>query len=241
MIKEALEYLVKLGNTKFTEVGEQTFASEPVHLIKQPTADRIHVQSLSGLVEYIRSNFDDYPSLEKRLLIHVVNPTVVRVFSQLNKDADRNIFIQAEANLPQFQFDTFYDSESFNIKLQSAFVNDDATDRAVVLRLIGNIKEEQVQNTGDDGVSQVVTAKVGVATVANAEVPNPVLLKPYRTFTEVDQPASDFVLRLKDGPRCALFEADGGAWELEAMRNVQNYITEHLNEFVEDGSVVIIA
>jgi hypothetical protein len=241
MIKEALQYLVQLGNTQFTEVGSQTFASAPVHLIKEPTVDSIGVQSLSGLVEYIRSKFDGLPVVDDRLLVHVIDPTTVEVSSQLNTGAERNLFIKANANLPEFHFDRFYDAETFNIKLQSAFDNDPETDRAVVLQVVGNIEDRSVQNTSDDGVAQTVTARVGVATVAKAEVPNPVVLKPYRTFTEVEQPSSDFVLRLQDGPKCALFEADGGAWELEAMRNVQNYITDHLQELVDDGSVVVIA
>lgn len=241
MIKEALEYLVALGNVKREKVGSQEYSTQPLYLHEEPTASQLTVQSLSGLVEYINSNFDKLFDKEKddRALIHVVNPTMVKVLSQFTRDKKRNHLLVAEANLPEFSFDTFYDSESFNIKLQSAFVND--LDRAVALQVIGNIREEQVKNSGDDGIAQTVTAKVGVATVATAKVPNPVVLRPYRTFTEVEQPASDFVLRLKDGPRCALFEADGGAWELEAMKNVQEYLKENINSFLVKHQVVIIA
>lgn len=241
MIKEALQYLIELGTAKREKVGSQEFSTQPLHLVEEPTASELTVQSLSGLVDYINSNFDyllkkDDPS---RLLIHVINPTTVEVLTQFTRDKRRNHLIKAEANLPDFEFDSFYDSETFNIKLQSAFVND--LDRAVVLQVIGNIKEEQVQNTGDDGVAQVVTAKTGVATVQLAEVPNPVTLKPFRTFTEVDQPSSDFVLRLKNGPRAALFEADGGAWEHEAMRNIKDYLVGAIDSKFENGRIVIIA
>ena len=61
-------------------------------------------------------------------------------------------------------------------------------------------------------------------------VPNPVLLKPYRTFIEVQQPESAFIFRMQDGPRAALFEADGGAWRIEAMENIRAYLAKELKE-----------
>jgi hypothetical protein len=55
-----------------------------------------------------------------------------------------------------------------------------------------------------------------------------VKLSPYRTFREVEQPESEFLLRVRldnnDAPAVALFEADGGAWINQAMENVVNYI-----------------
>src|SRR5690606_26037278 len=124
-------------------------------------------------------------------------------------------------------------------KLQSAFVKND--DRDVILKVVGNVKEEDVKTYGDDGVSQSVTAKVGVATVGQVEVPNPVSLKPYRTFAEVEQPESEFIFRMKNGPRCSLFEADGGAWKLQAISNIKSYLSAALEEEVQSGQLIIIA
>ena len=64
-------------------------------------------------------------------------------------------------------------------------------------------------------------------------LPNPVRLKPYRTFREVSQPGSLFVVRAKradDGglPKVALFEADGGKWKLEAIDNIRQYLTSKI-------------
>lgn len=89
--------------------------------------------------------------------------------------------------------------------------------------------------------TQKATVKTGVASKADAVIPSPVRLKPYRTFTEVDQPESDFVFRMKedkyDGVQCALFEADGGAWKLHAMESIQEYLEEQLNGV--DGFTII--
>lgn len=79
------------------------------------------------------------------------------------------------------------------------------------------------------------------ASKADAVVPSPVRLKPYRTFTEVDQPESNFVFRMKEdkyeGVQCALFEADGGAWKLHAMESIQEYLEEQL-EGVEGFTII---
>jgi hypothetical protein len=85
-----------------------------------------------------------------------------------------------------------------------------------------------VRETVDDTVGQEVKTARGVVMSERTKVPNPVLLAPYRTFREVTQPESLFVLRLRSGdgdkPRCALFEADGGTWKLEAIQNVATWL-----------------
>jgi len=110
-----------------------------------------------------------------------------------------------------------------------------------MLKVVENITEENVKGISDDGVSQAVTAKVGIATVGNVEVPNPVELALYRTFVEIDQPTSDFIFRMKDGPRCALFEADGGKWKLEAIHNISEYLGDALKKEIEQDRITIIA
>lgn len=237
MIKEALQYIINLGTAEVQTVGNQDYSTQPLHLIKEATPDQLEVRSLSGLAEYLISNFDD-DGFEKRM-IHVVSPTEVVAFSPFNGNYNRNEYIQAKAMIPSFQFDRWYDAEEFNIKLQSAFVKNE--DRDIMLKVVGNIKEENVRQIGDDGVSQAVQAKVGVATVATVQVPNPVVLAPYRTFVEVKQPESDFIFRMQNGPRCALFEADGGAWKLAAMKSVKEYLEQALKTEIENGKVVIIA
>lgn len=236
MIKEALQYIVRLGSVEVKSENGQAFSTQPLHLLKQPTPDSIEVRSLSGLVEYLISKFD---TDGQTIMVHISSPTDVVAFGNLNSDQNRSEFIKARAMLPSFSFDRFYDAEDFNIKLQSAFVQNE--DRDIMLKVVGNIKEESVQTVGDDGVSQSVVAKTGVATVGNVLVPNPVVLAPYRTFVEVEQPESELIFRMKQGPLCALFEADGGAWKLAAMKNIKEYLQAALEQEIQDGKIVIIA
>lgn len=55
----------------------------------------------------------------------------------------------------------------------------------------------------------------------------------YRTFMEIEQPESEFVFRARKAdslPHFALFEADGGAWRIEAMKRIKAYLEENLKD-----------
>lgn len=235
MIKEAMEYFLQKAATRIEEANGRLYSTERIYAIEEPKPASIEVKSLSGLVGYVSSQFDTATPL----LIHVSAPDYVTVSSALNIDAQRSIFIVAKAQPPKFQFGSFLDSEAFIIGLQSVFVP--TSDRETILRVVGNLRDEQVATFGDDGVSQQVTAKTGIATVSSVKVPNPVRLAPYRTFTEVAQPESDFVLRMQTGAKCALFEADGGAWRTAAMHNVAQYLQFALQTEIGAGDVTVIA
>ena len=112
--------------------------------------------------------------------------------------------------------------------------NSDNEDRELLLKFAGNIKAGSVTEYGDDGVTQKAIVKTGVANMSEAIVPNPVQLRPFRTFPEVEQPESGFIFRVKnvdnDQVACALFEADGGAWKLKAIDNIKRYLDNELRE-----------
>jgi len=235
MIKEAIQYVVGLGNKEVKSVNGQQYSTGQMQLLENPTVAPLVVHSLSGLIDYIKSDFDG----STPLMVHVKSPSDVEAFTTVNDDANRDTWIKAQAMLPSFPFDRFMDIEDLNIKFQSCFVQND--DRDIMLKVVGNVKEENVKGAGDDGVTQTVTAKTGVATVGNVKVPNPVRLRPYRTFVEVEQPESEFIFRMQSGPKGALFEADGGAWKNNAMQTVQRFLEAALDEEIKAEKVHIIA
>lgn len=245
MIKEAIEKLLSLSKhmapIQTTEINGVTYTNSELSKINKPLIGNIEVHNLSGIVEYLQSDFDS----RLPVMIHVLSPTEVHVITGLNGDLNRSILMKATALLPRIRFNEYYDLESFNILLQSCFVPWDPlspipNDRETVLKLVGNVKDEQVMSFGDDGISQQVTAKTGVATVEPVAVPNPVHLKPFRTFVEIEQPLSSFVLRMQKGPSAALFEADGGAWKVSAIAEIKSYFEGLLNKRIEAGEVVIV-
>ncbi|NQX67956.1 hypothetical protein HQN90_17685 [Paenibacillus alba] len=235
MIKEALQYVIEAFTAETKEISGQMYSTQPLALVKKAMPNAVHLNNLTGLVDYIKANYDEQPPV----LIQVASPTEVNVLSTFNRDMNRNHLIKSTALLPNIPFEKFHDVEAFNILLQSCFVANDHRD--ALLKVVGNIKEETVQSVGDDGISQQVTAKTGIATVAPVVVPNPVYLKPFRTFVEVTQPESAFVFRMQNGPRAALFEADGGAWKLQAILEIKRYLEHELRTEIDNGRVIIIA
>lgn len=196
----------------------------------------ININTLSGLVNYIQSNIE---RIDESLIVHIADETRIHLMGTLEIDGRRELLATANAIVPRFSFNSFMDTEEFNIALQSKFVPNE--DRQILLQVVGNVSEENVKNTGDDGVSQAVTINQGVASKADVKVPNPVVLEPYRTFLEVEQPESQFIFRMKDGPRGAIFEADGGAWRNQAIVNIREYLKEQLSEEVESKRITILA
>ncbi|MCM0648664.1 hypothetical protein NBE98_09785 [Clostridium swellfunianum] len=223
--RQALEYLVNLGEVKILDVDGKKFSSKELYPVRDPKPSKLIVATLTALVDYLKSNVDKKSS--EKLLIHVISPDKVALYSELREDKEREIYMQCEALTPNnIRYNNFMDTESFNIMLQSSFV--DNNDKTILLKVTGNVKEENVQQVGDDGVSQAVAIRTGVASVANVVVPNPVTLAPFRTFPEIKQPESKFIFRMQSGPRAALYEADGGAWRNEAMNRIKEYLQDML-------------
>lgn len=226
MIRAALEYINGLKEPTIKEIDGNTYSDKPLERISYiPYAGAIEMKTLSSFVEYIKANIDE---MSDKMIVHVVSPTEVQLYSALDTDRNREYLVEVNAELPDFRFGSFIDHESFVIALQSKFVSN--ADRDLVLKFAGTVEDGTVTEYGDDGVTQKATVKTGVASKADAVVPNPVTLIPYRTFLEVQQPASDFVFRMKsaNGVQCAIFEADGGAWKNEAMDNIKEYLKNEL-------------
>lgn len=89
-------------------------------------------------------------------------------------------------------------------------------------------------------VLEMAVARTGVVLKEQVTIRPIVQLQPYRTFLEVEQPVSDFLLRVDKQGKIALYEADGGAWKLEAKRRIAAWLTDALAEEVEHGLAVIV-
>lgn len=229
MIKEALQYIVGLKEPVIHRINGDTYSDKPLNRIDPyfPVAKEISMSNLSSLVSYIESAPDIMP---QAMIVQVVSPTEVHLFSCLNDLRDRETLAVVKAQIPRFDYERFQDHESFCIAVQAKFLDDQNTDKGLLLKFAGTVEAGTVAQYGDDGISQKATVKTGIASKADAVVPNPVRLKPFRTFPEVEQPISSFIFRMKEtgGISCALFEADGGAWKNAAMENVRNYLENTL-------------
>lgn len=234
-----VEYLVALGERKrqaeeqvqVLDINGDTFTAykgnfgrlKPAHPEKP---DCFVAFSLSGLVDFIKVDVDGL-FMEVRHIVRVAGPTRVEVLSPMTGPyMERFLVAECDALVPNIPFGRFLGVDDFQIMLQSQFA--DSANRALVLQLSGSLRSEQSNQIADDGVSQKVTINRGVATAADVTVKNPVVLQPLRTFYEVAQPESPFILRFNESANAALFEGDGGAWKLRAVANIRAWLEANL-------------
>ncbi len=233
LTKEAIDRILQLGKIEQFTIDGREYTSKNILPVYDPFVENIDVNTLTGFVNYILESKDFN---KDEVMIHIVDHATVRLFSSLTgnfKQREIYLTVGAEMYKNNFNFGNYYDVERFIISLQSSF--DTTYDRTQILKIVGNLTTENVQNYNDDGVTQQVTAKIGIARVDDIEVPNPVKLKPYRTFREIEQPESEFVFRLKSGgdgikPSCALFEADGSGWMLTAIQSIRTFLNDNVKD-----------
>lgn len=107
----------------------------------------------------------------------------------------------------------------------------------VSLELIPSADRKTIR---DNGVSQEVEARQGVSLKSIVQVKPRVKLCPFRTFLEVQQPESEFILRLDEDGNVGLFEADGGMWRMTAKERICAFFEDKLAEEVSGGKVIVM-
>lgn len=222
--REFIEKIEDMTGPKVIETVQGTFSDKHLYRIENELADTIVLSSLSGLAEMIKQEMNEY---NLPLFVRATSAERVHVFGAIRDDMQRERPFTAEAKFIGFDFNEYISIEDMIICLKSRFAPTE--DRDYLVQLLGNITDQQSVQTKDDGITQSATVKSGIQLVGEQRIKPIVTLKPYRTFLEVEQPESDFLIRLKDG-RAALFEADGGAWKCEAVKN----IADKLRELLED-------
>ena len=184
--------------------------------------------TLKGLVDWIKADVDKlFTQDNPAALVSVASPHEV-VYGALTGDAMRRpMLARCSYAAPDIPLETFVDAETLAITMQATFKQDEARD--AVLGVMSNLSEQQSAQTSDDGFSQRVTIKSGVQEIDSKVFKNPAPLRPMRTFSEVEQPISPFVVRFKEGKKAALFNADGGAWEVAAVKNIGDFLRAELD------------
>ena len=229
--KSFVEKIASMAAPQVIETAKGTFTNQALRRVESKLPDSLKLSTLSGLVEMIKHERNTY---EAPLFVRITNPVEVDVFGAMRYDIQRECPFYAEARLPHFDFDSYYSIEKMIIALKARFAPTE--DRDYLVQLLGNITDTKSVQTKDDGVTQSVTVNAGIQMLGETRVKPIVTLKPYRTFLEVEQPESEFLIRLKDG-QAALFEADGGEWRNQAMANIGELLREQLKD-TEDVIVI---
>lgn len=216
--------------------GAREYTNKRVYPVLLPEPTIVGIETLTGIKDYLTENPDGHEL--DQIIVHVKSFKNVEVFRRLTGPFEqRPAFLLASYQQAGFQFDSYMDVEKFIVQMQAQFVQDANT--AKLLKLVGNLSDGVVKTIVDDGITQEATVKSGVARLSEETIPNPIILQPYRTFMEIEQPSSNFVVRLKSAtktggetPGVALFEADGGRWKLEAVKRVRDWLRVNIPEEV---------
>lgn len=244
-IKQAIEFItglaVKAEKPEQIEINGKTYCTKDLRRYgKADMAEPIKATTLTSLVDYIKESREE---LRERMIIQVVDPETVLLYSGLLEERDRETLFRVDALLPRFKYECEYEQEPFLISVQACFAPSEH--REAVTILASNIVNAKQETFSDDGVTQQVVIKTGITMKENALVPNPVTLIPYRTFLEVEQPKSEFIFRVSEGrggvPVFKLVAADGGLWKSQAMDNVKQYLMKALEDIPNREQITIIA
>lgn len=201
-------------------------AGEDWTKLYEAEAPTLTVNTLTAIKDYLTLNPDNLDL--STIMVHVVDPVRVNVVSApFGGWKQRATHMQAQALIPRHRFDQFESPDIFVPYLQSCFCPGEHL--ADLLKITGNLVDTSEVSLKDDGVSQEVSIRHGAARKAEVPVPSPAILYPFSTFSEVEQPARKFVFRLSSLPlKCALLEADGGAWKLAAIQSIAAWLAQAL-------------
>ena len=241
-LRDAIDRIAELAKpyTLSTNDGHR-YSNVDLHEVKPEVElpERYSVDTLEALVKLIRTEGIDH---SPRLYVRVDSARRVMVDTTYTHkeyaEFSRLPLYEAVSDVPGITTNQSMTRDRAVVELQSLYAVTE--DRDYLLALLSRIDVNQGVSSVDNGVSQEVSVRTGAVLKEQQTVQPIVHLQPYRTFLEVEQPASDFLLRLDKEGRPALYEADGGAWKLEAKRNIAAYLGEQLADLVERGSVVVM-
>lgn len=236
--KEAIEKIESLVKDSFiVQVDGIPYSARDLNpVLYEPKAKSVCVATLTGFVDFVERNIDELDLIDSYIAVIDSPQSVALCSTLLNQQREREILLTAslDSNMKTFPFGTFMPQEEFIIKLHSLFEKKEGDDFDYVALMVSKTVQADTADTNDDGITQHVTVKRGIsgALKEKGEIKPIVRLSPYRTFREIAQPESQFLLRIKTSDngavQAALFEADGGAWRNEARLRIAAYLKKHI-------------
>ena len=235
-VERIQELAVGASGPKIIDVGGVPHSTQKLYDArpKEPEPAPIVLSSLNGLVDYVNANPDGLDLSACVVVIH--DPGRVALYSKL-VGVHRQRLTYAEAVAPAArsiehrlqQFQAGANPETTIVRLKTWCT--DAGDRDRVVQILGNLTDEEIKTMVDDGFTQKATVKSGIQVVAEVKVPNPVDLAPWRTFGEIEQPTSPFLLRLAKGPQgpvVTLTIADDVTWRVNVVDAIWRYLDNEI-------------
>lgn len=206
-----------------------------------PQPECYNFSSLDGLVKMIRKEHKDITeacTAPDVLYVNVTSPTTVDVSTAVDGYNRRAFLYYSSYEFPRkWTGANWFEHEEAMIVLRSQFIQNEGTE--YLLDFLSRVSDENSVSSDDNGMTQSVQVKKGIALAAREQVRPIVNLRPYRTFLEVEQPESAFLIRVREGMQVGIIEADGGMWKIAARRSIVAYLERELKELIDSGNVVV--
>lgn len=241
MLKEFIKHIQETTQPQILTIGDSTFAvsadggcSEIRPIIDHPDILKLH--SLDALVKLIQT---EAAKVTAPLYITIPDHLTVHCFGQPQPDARffRQVYYEAKAtDVPGWGEKVQLGFEEAQIALRTRF--QETPDTIYAMKLLSDICCGAKVVYNDNGIATTVTTQKGVALQSNEQVRPIITLKPYRTFQEVEQPESIFLIRVNERG-ISFTEADGGMWKLRARETVKAFLEKKLAALMPANKVFI--
>lgn len=198
--------------------------------------DTIMLHSLDALIQFVRK---EALTTNDVVFITIPDHMTVQCFTPPIDSIRWNrvyLYSAKATDVPGWGSEVKMGFEEAMIALRTRFCPTPDTDYA--LRLLSSITTGGKVTFNDNGVATSIVTQKGIALQENTEIRPIVRLSPYRTFQEVPQPESQFLIRVSERA-ITIVEADGGMWKLQARRNIMQFLAAELAEEIESGKVVL--
>lgn len=222
MIKEALEYVAGMSKQVDTvEFNGRRYAMDHLTPMKTPTPEPLKIASLNGLIALL----DDLDP-EEEYAFHIRSYKEVALISATFDVWEvRDVFgvCSAESYTADVSRISGLEADDFIISLLTKF--EQSENRDLLIKVASSMTDTSENKVEDDGITQSTT--VGRAIKTKVKIPNPVILKPRRTFPEIDQPLSPYVFRIErghSGCEMSLYQGDSGVWKMEALKKISEFL-----------------
>lgn len=241
MLKEFIEHIQKTTQPQIKDIDGVAFAITHDGMVEEilPTIfhpSTLKLNSLDALVKLVKTEASE---MDTPLYITIPDHMTVRCFGQPNEEEQyyRQVYYETTAtDVPGWGEKNTLGFEEAQIALRTRF--QETPDTLYAMKLVSDISLGAKVIYNDNGIATTITTQKGVALQTNEQIRPLVKLRPYRTFQEVEQPESIFLIRVSDRG-ISFIEADGGMWKLAAREIIKKSLEEQLQQEVGEGSVVI--
>lgn len=241
MLKEFIQHIQETTKPQILNMNGTTFAvnadggvNEIRPIIDHPEALTLH--SLNALAKLVKT---EAACAEELLYITIPDHLTVRCFGRPNPEGrwHRQTYYEVKAtDVPGWGEKVQMSFDEMQIALRTRFQQ--TQDMPYVQKLLSEISTGAKVTFNDSGVATTIVTKKGIDLQANETIRPIVTLRPYRTFQEVDQPESMFLIRINERG-IAFVEADGGMWKLKARETVKSSLETMLADEVASGAVIV--